>query len=239
MITQRAAGILSATIVLLLSAEPGHAAFVTYQATGTIDQADNTAQLPGALSAATVGQALSIDFTVNTQTAGTSIGPGADAYLSSVVWATASVGSGTAALGVDSSEIDVVNNYFDGSNYNTEYSLTSNSNIPVNFTGTATTFELLTGASGAQPLNIYKNTSLSNAPIKASMANAVDGLFIITSSYIDGIYQSTSDVFADSNVSISRVTAPEIDPGSTISALTLLMGGLAVLCGRRTIKVQS
>lgn len=233
MITQRAIGTVSAALTVLLAAQPGHAAVVTYQASGIIDQADGTAQLPGPLSSASLGQTLSVDFTVDTKTPGISGGPGIETYLLPLVSATASVGSGTVALGTGNSEIDIAHNYFDGSNYNTAYALTSSSVIPANFTGYSTTLELLTGASDAQPLNIYKNTSLSNAPIKASQANAVDELLVITSSYVDGNYQSTSDLEVDSNVSISRVAAPEIDASSAASALTLLMGSLAVLCGRR------
>jgi opacity protein-like surface antigen len=43
------------------------------------------------------------------------------------------------------------------------------------------------------------------------------------------------------NVSIGQgqVQAPEIDPTSALSALTLLMGGLAVIRGRQSIKLQS
>jgi hypothetical protein len=42
-----------------------------------------------------------------------------------------------------------------------------------------------------------------------------------------------------SNVSISQVQAPEIDPTSALSALTLLMGGLAVLRGRITVRSRA
>lgn len=41
------------------------------------------------------------------------------------------------------------------------------------------------------------------------------------------------------NVSVGQVQAPEIDPTSALSALTLLVGGLAVVRGRQTVKIQS
>jgi hypothetical protein len=41
------------------------------------------------------------------------------------------------------------------------------------------------------------------------------------------------------NVGVGQVQAPEIDPTSALSALTLLMGGLAVIRGRQTVKLQS
>src|ERR1700688_1809536 len=67
--TQRVVGILSAAIILLLSAAPGQAQFVTYQASGTIIEADPGTPLPSALAAAAVGGTLVVDFTVNTATA--------------------------------------------------------------------------------------------------------------------------------------------------------------------------
>jgi hypothetical protein len=41
------------------------------------------------------------------------------------------------------------------------------------------------------------------------------------------------------NVSVAEVQAPEIDPTSAFSAMTLLIGGLAVIRGRQTVKLQS
>lgn len=38
---------------------------------------------------------------------------------------------------------------------------------------------------------------------------------------------------------ISAVSAPEIDPTSAASGITLLLGGLLVLCGRRLVKLDS
>ena len=60
--------------------------------------------------------------------------------------------------------------------------------------------------------------------------------------YIHGhLDRKDSGTVALSNLSVtdSEVQAPEIDPTSAISALTLLMGGLAVIRGRQTVKIQS
>jgi hypothetical protein len=145
---QRIAGLLSLATLCLLSAAPGRAALVTFQASGVIDQADNTSLFTGALSTAAVGQTLSLDFTVDTQTPGISFGPGSAGYLSSLVSADASIGSGKFGLSVDSNAIGIVSNSFDGANYNTAYSLNGTGNVPATFTGTATEFDLFTVASG-------------------------------------------------------------------------------------------
>jgi hypothetical protein len=42
-----------------------------------------------------------------------------------------------------------------------------------------------------------------------------------------------------SNISVAEVQAPEIDPTSAISALTLLIGGLAVIRGRKLVVLRS
>ncbi|GAC1664288.1 MAG: hypothetical protein NVS9B2_01670 [Steroidobacteraceae bacterium] len=234
-----AVGISMATLCLL-SAAPGQAALVTYQASGTIDQTDNAAMLPGGLSAASVGDALSLNFTVNTNTPGATNSPGTATYQSPLVSASVSFGSGTLQLGVDSSVIGISSSLSGGA-YFSEYFLTSGSTVPFNFTGNASEFELITAGSSAQPLNMYTNASLSNAPLQASTANVEDTLLVSISSYIDGVYQSTSDVVVGSDIKVSGtgpgpMAAPEIDPASASAALTFLLGGLAVLRGRRAIK---
>ena len=42
-----------------------------------------------------------------------------------------------------------------------------------------------------------------------------------------------------SNVRVGQVQAPEIDPTSALSALTLLLGSLAVVRGRKSVRLQS
>jgi hypothetical protein len=236
--TQRTVGIASAAMVCLLSSAPGRAALVTYQATGTISEADNTAQLPSAFSSAAVGQTLSVDFTVDTNTLGVVNAPGDNLYANSIVSVKASIGSNAVGIGNDINQVEVSNNFLTGGSYLTQYAAISASNPSATFTGNASDFELTTAATGSQPLPIYNDALLSNAPISASQATAGDGIVLAFASYVNGVFESLSDIFVSSDVSIKQVgggtvTAPEIDPTSAISALTLLLGGLAVLRGRR------
>jgi hypothetical protein len=233
---QRTVGLLSLATICLLSSAPGRAALVTYQATGTIDQADNTAQFPGALATAAVGNALSVDFTIDTNSVGSLNGPGDASYLLPVVSANASVGFGKVALGVDFSTVEISSDTLAAGIYSTNYQLLSIGSVPANFTGVTSSFGLITGASGALPLSIYKDTSLNNAPLQPSFANLTDGLGLVFTSYVDGVSQSQSDVFVSSNMSIARinaVAAPEMDSASAVGSLTLLLGSLAVMSGRR------
>jgi hypothetical protein len=239
----RAVGILSMATLCLLSAGPSRADIVTYSASGVITQADNTAGLlPTALSAAVVGDTLSLNFSVNTSVAGILNGTGDVSYAASLVSADASVGSGTVGLGVDNNEIEILHNALVGGSYSTGYLLSSSGATPGNFTGTAAGLVLITTASGSKPLDIYTSTSLSNAPLAASQANAQHGIFLAFSTFLDGIYQSASSLFVGSDVKISQtsvtpVAAPEIDPASAASALSLFFGSVLVLRGRRKVNV--
>jgi hypothetical protein len=58
--------------------------------------------------------------------------------------------------------------------------------------------------------------------------------------YSNGLLDSgNSGTVGLSNISVGQVQAPEIDPTSAISALTLLMGGLAVIRGRKLVELQA
>jgi hypothetical protein len=233
---QRPVGLLSLATICLLSSAPGRAALVTYQATGTIDQADNSAQLPGALETAAVGQSLSVNFTIDTNSVGAPNGPGDVSYLLPVVSANASVGSGKVGLGVDFSTIEIASDSLVGGTYSTNYQLLSIGSFSGNFTGVTSSFALATGASGTLPLSIYKDTSLNNAPLQSSFANLIDGMGLVFTSYVNGVSQSVSDVFVSSNLSITQVNAiaaPEMDSASAVGSLTLFLGSLAVMSGRR------
>ncbi|MGC2029587.1 MAG: hypothetical protein WA642_06185 [Steroidobacteraceae bacterium] len=235
MISKRGIGILSAALLTALSAAPGHAAYVTYAASGTITEADGMTY-PGALAAAATGEKLTVDFTVDTSTPGSAYAPGANLFPSAVVAADASIGLGTVGLGVDTNEIVVAHNSDSSGVYTTAWLLDSSGNT-AGLTGTTSEFLLLTSADSSTPLNLYKNASLSNAPLQPGKANSADELVLQFTTYSDGVYQSQSELVVGDDVSISRVRAPEIDPASATSALTLLLGSLAVLCGRRGVKV--
>jgi hypothetical protein len=239
MISKRGVGILSAAILGALSAAPSQADFVTYEASGTITQADNYwGLLPGALSTAAVGSTVTVDFTVDTNAPGSSYAPGANLFQPALVSVNASIGSGSAGIGVDSNYVAVANNTLGGDgNYYTEWLLNTSSNT-AGLTGTASGFQLITAAGSSTPLSLYNDASLSNAPLQAGDANAGDEFVLQFATFSDGIYQSQSDLVVGDDVSISRVQAPEIDASSAASALTLLLGSLAVLCGRRGVKLR-
>jgi hypothetical protein len=89
------------------------------------------------------------------------------------------------------------------------------------------------------PADYRGRQSDANAPLQPGKANAGDEFVLQFATYTDGVYQSQSDVVVGNDVSIERVKAPEIDAASATGALTLLMGSLAVLCGRRRTKVSA
>jgi hypothetical protein len=63
---------------------------------------------------------------------------------------------------------------------------------------------------------------------------------LIQNAFSDGHFdRGDSGSVRLSNVSFGTVQAPEIDPASALSALTLLAGGLAVIRGRKLGKVQA
>jgi hypothetical protein len=236
----RTVGRLITAILALSVAATSQAAMVSYEATGQISRADNAAQLPTALTAAGVGTQLTVDFTVNTDSAGTLIAPGDEAYGSAVVSQSASIGSGTVTLGANTllNGIEIFNNSLAGGSYTTGYHLTSTSNAPADFTGSVSLLFLGTDAVSANPQAIYQDSSLSNAPLSSSAANSLDAIVLQFSSYLNGVFQSASDIVVGNDVTISNVgsghfSAPEIDTASTTSALTLLIGSLIVVSGRR------
>ena len=158
-------------------------------------------------------------------------------------FADASIGSGTVGLGVDSNSISVVDNLLTGGVYFSGYGLTSkSSNLPVGFTGVTSEFDLVTLAADYSPLKLYKNTSCRTLPCSLRRRTQRISWSCGFSSWQDGVLQSSSDLIVENDVSIKRIgriTAPRIDTASAASSLTLLLGSLAVLCGRRAIKVGS
>lgn len=237
----RTIGRLITAILALSAAAAGQAAMVTYEATGQISQADNAAQLPTALTAAGVGGQLTVDFTVDTNAVGTLNAPGDESYGSAVLSQSASIGAGVVTLGANNilNEIEIFNNSLAGGVYTSGYQLTSVGVAPANFTGTVSSLILGTDAGSTNPQSIYNDTSLSNAPLPSSAANALDSVVLEFSSYQNGVFQSSSDIFVGNGVTISNVggggplSAPELDASSTAGALTLLIGCLIVITERR------
>ena len=99
--------------------------------------------------------------------------------------------------------------------------------------------------SSAVKSSISNGFDVQTAPITS--ADIVGGIFgagitfdLTRDAYSNGLLdRDDSGTVALSNVSVAQVKAPEIDPTSAISALTLLMGGLAVIRGRKLVQLQS
>ena len=85
----------------------------------------------------------------------------------------------------------------------------------------------------------FSLTDLSQAPFGTAglpvlgMNTTGTGVLEFVSNYTPGSSGYTEHQLDYSITSLSRVAAPEINSASAASGLTLLFGGLAVLCGRR------
>ncbi|HEY4970305.1 MAG TPA: hypothetical protein VII35_10390 [Steroidobacteraceae bacterium] len=79
--------------------------------------------------------------------------------------------------------------------------------------------------------DVYGFTLVSNGTI-----TDVD---LIRDVYSHGRLDRDDSGAVDLSNAVGQVQAPEIDPSSAVSALTLLVGGLAVIRGRKLVKLQS
>jgi hypothetical protein len=233
-------GFIAAAIASVLASGVSRADLVTYSATGAITQTDNAGQLPGFLSGANVGDQISLLFTVDTGTPGIGAGPGENIYQSALISAAASFGSNSTALGIYGNQIIIAADSFDGSSYSNAWLATTDPNPDIggSFTGDDSQFNLFTGNSDVAPQHLYADASLSNAPLTAGHANAIDELAFSFQSFVNGVAESSSDIVVGSDISIRQVSqtfsAPEIDASSTAAAFTLLMGALAIVNSRRS-----
>jgi CBS domain-containing protein len=235
------------TIALIVGPMAASASVVTFQETGTISGVDQSLALPASFSGAAIGQSLTVDFTVNTAASGVTNAPGNESYQSAVLSVSASLGSSKLGIGVGNTsggtnQIGVFNNFLDDGTYLTEYQVDTQGNlgaVPANFTGVVSRFDLITAAVSSQPLAIYKNTSLSNAPLPESTTVGTAGgdqMDLVFYSFVNGVLEGTGDIFVGPGVStteIRTVAAPEFDSVSAAAGLMLLLGSLVVLRSRR------
>lgn len=232
-------GLLFAAGLGLAAAAVTQADTVTYQASGLISQADNTAQLPAALSAAAIGGALTLNFSIDTNAPGTLNGPGDEVYTSAVLAQSATIGSGSVNLAVGNAlnSVEIFNNAPSGGAYTSGFQLLTVGSAPADFTGTVPSVLFTTESLSPSPQSLYSGTSLSNAPLSAPASNYLDSIVLLFDSFVNGIFQSSSDIVVGQDVSVSKVggslSAPELDPASAGSVLTLLFGSLIVIAGRR------
>ncbi len=237
-------GMIATAVAAAFAAQVSHADLITYSASGTISQTDNAAQLPGMFSGATVGEQFSVLFTVDTNSPGGIIAPGQSAYQPAIVSATATLGSSNSDLGLYASQVLVAADSFDGSSYTNGYlaSTDINSAPPSSFSGVDSSFDLATLADTAAPLGAYSDSSLNNAPLSAADANVLDLLSVQFASFVNGVEQTSSDIVVGGDVSIKQVSgamsAPEIDSSTGLSALTLLLGSVAILNRRRSVPAK-
>jgi hypothetical protein len=233
-------GMIATAVAAALAAQVSHADLVTYSASGTISETDNTAQLPSVFSNALVGDQFSVLFTVDTNSAGSIVGPGQSIFQPAIVSASANLGSASSGLGLYASQVAVTADSFDGSSYTNEYLLTTDIGPAPSssFTGVDSSLALVTLSNTAAPLGVYQDSSLNNAPLSSGNANLLDLLSVQFASFVNGVQQTSSDIVVGADISIKQVSdvtsAPEIDPSTGLSALTLLLGSVAIMRRRRT-----
>ena len=238
-------GMIAIAVAAALAAQVSRADLVTYSASGTISQTDNVSQLPSAFTGAVVGDQFSVLFTVDTNSPGGVVAPGQSIYQPAIVSASASLGAANSDLGLYGSQILVAADSFDGSTYTNGYLLSTefNSNLGSSFSGFDSSFDLATLADTAAPLGAYGDSSLNNAPLSAVNANVLDFLSVQFESFTNGAQQTSSDIVVGSDISIKQVSgavsAPEMDPPTTLSALTLLLGAVAIMRQRRTARAAA
>lgn len=239
-------GMIATAVAAALVSQMSYADLVTYSASGTISQTDNAGQLPSSFSGAAVGDSFTVFFTVDTNSPGGIIGPGMSMYQPAIVSATANFGASNSNLGLYGSQVSVAADSFDGSSYTNGYLLTTDLDPSLagsSFSGLDSSFDLATLANTAAPLGAYSDTSLNNAPLDAGSANLLDVLQVQFASFVNGVQQTSSDIVVGGDISIKQVSgtvsAPEIDPSTTLSALTLLFGAVAIMRGRGTARAQS
>jgi hypothetical protein len=230
MTRNRASRILPFAGACVLAAMTAQANVVDYSATGVIETVDNSsALLPHSLLGAAVGKSFTFNFAVDTATPGSSVALGDETYLSAVQSASYKFGGTTSAFDISSNAVDIAND-FGGL---TGYVMAGGDTVGADFTGIAGAVSFVTLAYSG--VTLYLDTALSNAPLSAGHADFEDALTLSFTQYVGGAATSNSSQLTIGPMSIKQVSvsAPEIDGTSAASGLTLLMGGLLVLLGRR------
>jgi hypothetical protein len=102
----------------------------------------------------------------------------------------------------------------------------SNDNVGGTVSATAgSLLSAVSGVGGSGQLAVFTFDAIGNGTSALAIQNEM---------LLDSNINILSDTTTGGSVTVASATvqAPEIDPGSTVSALTLLIGGLAVLRGR-------
>jgi hypothetical protein len=209
--------------VLLVSAAalccvcPANAQMVYLEASGTVDSFHG-----GFGSSADLGQSVTLDFSYDSASLAMSFTP--TYFILSAPIASASIVSGVYGSGINLESNGPGTGFITDTTSLDDGSVTSTAWTSIEppspaFTGSVFGFSLLQSAAG----------------------NTLD---LIRDVYNDGkLDLRGSGLVSLSNISVGEgvapVAAPEIDASSAASALTLLLGGLAVVRGRRTSKIRA
>ena len=95
--------------------------------------------------------------------------------------------------------------------------------------------ELSFDSTSALQTSQASNFSLATLTFNA-LSQGVSSLTLSLNSVADALANALTPALQNGSITVSggqTVNAPEIDPASAVSAFTLLLGGLAVLSGRR------
>jgi hypothetical protein len=234
--TKHASRIFPLAGACLLAAMTAQASIIDYSATGVIQQVDNASTLPGVLNSAVVGQSFTFNFSVDTATPGSGVF-GDSTYFSALLSASYELDGNSSPFSFGSNAVEVLNN----SGGVTGYVVSAGDPVDADFSGTAGAVSILTLAYSGVPLNLYSDTSLSNAPLSSGNSNLQDNVTLSFTEYLHGVAESISDIFVGPT-SIKQsggpLLAPEIDPNSAVAGLTLLIGSLLVLGGRRRKRLE-
>ncbi len=227
----------------VLFVQPAKAAFLDYQVNGVVSQADTTfgsGYTPlfdelGFVPAA--GDALTLEYWVDTTTPGTNNGPGNIQYggaLSSVTLSVNHLGQvGTISIPVQQAPdgyVTIQNNANYGSSYQTGYYA---SIAPINpaTTGNVTSLVFYTIASSAAPLSpaLYPDTSIGQAPLAVGTPNLSSELGLNEVEWANGIFVASNSIGATyTSASVSPVPLP-----ATVWLLISGIGGLGALASKR------
>jgi len=205
--------------VLLVSAAavccvcPANAQAVYLEASGTVDSFHG-----GFGSGSDIGQSVTLDFSYDSGSLAATLTP--TDYIVFAPITSANIVSGVYGSGIDLESNGPGSGSITDDVNLTDSSLTSTAWTSIDppslaFTGEVFGFSLFQNAAGST-LELLRNVyNEGNLNVRDSGSVSL------------------------SNISVTQVTAPEIDPSSAASALTLLLGGLAVVRGRHRPKVQA
>jgi hypothetical protein len=193
---------------------PAEAQFVTMEATGSVQSFHGG----WTGSSSEIGQSVTVDFSYDSSALTNSISNGF--FITSAPITSASIVGGVLGSGI---------------------------NLEPDGPGTGTLAEKINLTTGAVAQTAVTSAHAPNRDFTGEVfgmsyfSNGISSTIeLIQNAFSDGRFDHGDSGWVRlSNVSIGSVQAPEIDPASALSALTLLAGGLAVIRGRKLVKVQA